>query len=82
LAVLDPGIGNADPDPGAWKLTKMNNKTGFLPFRKWIRIGLALWIRIEKKSWIRIRFENNYGSTTFVKSFSCLYWGGGVLHYY
>ncbi len=27
-------IGNADPDPGASKLTKIKNKPGFLPLKK------------------------------------------------
>jgi hypothetical protein len=27
-------IGNADPDPGAWKLTKINYKPGVLFFKK------------------------------------------------
>ncbi len=34
LTVLDPDpMWNTDPDPGAWKLTKITNKPGFLPFK-------------------------------------------------
>ncbi len=34
LSWLRIGIRNSNPDPGAWKFTKITNKPGFLPFEK------------------------------------------------
>ncbi len=60
-------IGNANPDPGAWKLAKIYKKKCFLPFNVkknstfcesqfWSGSGSA-WIRIGLASWIRIRIR-------------------------
>jgi hypothetical protein len=34
LSLIRIRIGNADPDPGAWKLTKIYKQTWFIPFQQ------------------------------------------------